>query len=478
MGTAQLPKKPARSTKTAKSASGKAAVSREYEDLPKAVARMVEEETAHIIQNIIGKSPSGDGDDFDTKSLQEKLSGLIDRHYRELSGRLAAAAVRDEAAVGMRQTPASVAQLLRSMGGDASNASEGEKPAAKKGKAGKPAAAPLSAAVSVVKCHFRDNALKPKTVTDVKFAVNITEPELISPAVFDYAAAKYLIKDIICRSIVEKIDREDNMGAEQSAALLDEIDGAGFDPPDIHGNIARSAGLENVRAGGFSMTHNALVAVLDKVKLDYQCVENNRSGREAAIREYEDSEIANLPDERYAIRLRYFNEEQLVDERAAYDARSGSFEREVQLLWDLIEVNYRDSKPVFKVHDFEDLAKKNKGRLRDLHKQTGGAPAQEIVREPAAVRFARMRERLQDMYKFLYPAERRIMEDRLAWLENENARLDFMIDPHCLRPGLLIDVDMTSIKRRKTTLNALAAALSEFLRSVFGCFNDAGAAVV
>jgi hypothetical protein len=83
-----------------------------------------------------------------------------------------------------------------------------------------------------------------------------------------------------------------------------------------------------------------------------------------------------------------------------------------------------------------------------------------------------MHERIKNMYEFLYPVERRIMEDRLAWLEKESSRLDFMINPHHLRPGLLIDVEITSIKRRKTTLNALAYTLGEFLRVVYGCFRE------
>jgi len=479
MGTVHLPKKsPARLKKNASGpASGLG-----HEAL-------IEEETGNIIQHLMGKLPPGTGDSLDMRGLKEKLSRSIDRHYREISGRLAASAVQDDAAVGTRQSSAGVAQLLRSLGGaDTFKSGEIEKPAGK-GKISdleahannllrQKTGSILSAdtAVSIVKCRFRDNALKPKTVTDVKLAVNITEPELISPAFYGYAAAKYLIKDLICRHIIESIDRGDKgIDEERIAALLSDLDNTHFDLSSIRRNIKKSAGLENVRTGGFNMAHNALVAILDLVKLDYQCIENTRDGREVVIREYEDSETANLPDERYAISLRYFDEEQLVEDRAAHDARINSFEHDMQLLWDLIEVNYHDSKPVFKVNDFEDLAKKNKGRIRDVLKHTPGKPAPEITKEPAGVRFARMHERIKNMYEFLYPVERRIMEDRLAWLEKESSRLDFMINPHHLRPGLLIDVEITSIKRRKTTLNSMAAALGEFLRGVYGCFQDAAA---
>jgi len=483
MGTVHLPKKPpTRLKKTASSPASGLENLPSRDSLRQAAARIVEE-------RLMGKLPAGAADSLDTRALREKLSRSIDRHYREISGRMAASAAQDEAAVGARQNSAGVARLLRSLGGsDAFDAGEIEKPAGKKNVSGLEAHAnsllrqktaaflPPDAAVSIVKCRFRDNALKPKTVTDVKLAVNIAESELVGPALYDYAAAKYLIKDLVCRHIVEAVDRAGDRGAldeERIAALLSDIDNAHFDLSNIRADIARSAYLENIRAGGFSMAHNALVAALDHVKLDYQCVENTRNGREVAIREYEDDDASNLPDERYAIRMRYFDEKQLADDRAAYDARIGVFERDIQLLWDLIEVNYRDSKPVFKVNDFEDLAKKNKGRIRDLFKYTPVAPAREITGDTVGARFARMRERIKNMYEFLYPVERRLMEDRLDWLEQESFRLDFMINPNHLRPGLLIDVEITSIKRKKTTLNSVASALGEFLGGVFACFQDA-----
>ena len=497
MGTVDLPQKPP--LRARKTASGPAS-GLGHGDLQQAVARMAEEETGNVARHLIGKLPPGAGDSIDARALKEKLSRSIDRHYRDISGRLAASAApkQEEMAVGTRQSFAGVAQLLRSLGGsDTFSPGELEKPAGRgksgyeytrsdleahvngilRQKTGAGAFLPADTAVSIVKCRFRDNALKPKTVTDVKLAVNITDSELIGPVFSGYAAAQYLIKDLICRQIIESIDREGDkiIDEERIAALLSEIDSANFDLSAVRGNIEKSAGIENIRTGGFSLAHNVLVAILDHVKLDYQCIENTRNGREVVIREYEDGDSANLPDERYAISLRYYDEEQLAEDRAAYDAQIDSFEHEAQLLWDLIEVNYHDSKPIFKVNDFEDLAKKNKGRMRDLLKHKHGAPAQEITKEPIGLRFARMHERIKNMYDFLYPVERRLMEDRLAWLERENSRLDFQINPHHLRPGLLIDVDITSIKRRKTTLNSLASALGEFLRGVYACFQNAAA---
>ena len=85
----------------------------------------------------------------------------------------------------------------------------------------------------------------------------------------------------------------------------------------------------------------------------------------------------------------------------------------------------------------------------------------------------RMREKMNKMYDFLYPIERRVMEERLAWLEQEYFRFDYMINPYHLQPGVLLDVDITSIKRKKVTLDSMANVLNEFLSGVSKGFHDA-----
>jgi hypothetical protein len=65
------------------------------------------------------------------------------------------------------------------------------------------------------------------------------------------------------------------------------------------------------------------------------------------------------------------------------------------------------------------------------------------------------------------------MEDRLAFLEREYNRFEYMINPYHLNPGILLDVDITSIKRKKATLDAMANVLNEFLHGVSKGFQDA-----
>ena len=62
-------------------------------------------------------------------------------------------------------------------------------------------------AYSIVKCAFKDNIVKPKTVTDVKLSVNILDTELISP-IFQYqATVEYLIKDLLSNHLMNLIDK-------------------------------------------------------------------------------------------------------------------------------------------------------------------------------------------------------------------------------------------------------------------------------
>ena len=471
-----------------------------YEGLQQAVTRILEEETGNVLHHLRGKLPLEVIERLDSKGgLKEKLYSSINRHYQEMFSRYAASDEQDEAAVFTRHTSAEIAELLRSMGGAVKfNIGEIEKSTEnrrdindlevhtnnilrRKTDAGAFAGGETDG--SVVKCVFRDNALKPKTVTDVKLAVNISDTELISPVFHYHAAAKYLIKELISRHIIESIERglngsQDEQSGEQFTELLFETVPAGFNPANVRGTVRRSADIETIRARGFNMAVNALVSILENAKLSYQFIENTRNGRELVIREYEDNDTVNLPDERYAIRLWYFDQEQLVEECTAYDAQVRNFEVKVQHLWNLIEVIYQDSKSVFKVNDFEDLAKKNKGRIRDLIKRKTGAPLYDITVEAAGekgnirARLARMHERIRNMYEFLYPVERRAMEDRLDWLEEESSRIDFLTNPHHLQPGLLIDIEITSIKRKKTTLDSLADALDKFLHHIHEGFQD------
>ena len=61
----------------------------------------------------------------------------------------------------------------------------------------------------------------------------------------------------------------------------------------------------------------------------------------------------------------------------------------------------------------------------------------------------------------------------MTFLEKEFQRFDYMINPYHIQPGLLLDVDICSIKRKKATLDGMANVLNEFLHGVSKGFQDA-----
>jgi len=443
--------------------------------------------------------------------LDERVYNFISQNYRSISGSFPLYASGDFGNDPERKNAAvkntAIQMMLENLGSaDRFNTGEIEKSARQWGiddleahtnnmlrrKAGIGSVVDFQKANSVIACVFKDNAKKPKTVTELRLAVNIPETELIDPETRFKARAAYLVKDIICRHLHENIDREINTEDNDSGDFLDrllnqkvEINSADLD--EHLQKLDKHDGIEEIRDKGFSAASNLIVSILNAVNLDCQFLENQKEKRELLIREYEDSDEAVLPDEHYQIRLRYFSKARLLEERKVYDGRLKSLSGDTQRLWDLLEVIYQDSKSVFKVNDFEDLVKKNKSRINDLIKNRTGASVYEApktIEEPPAtsqgekekvrVLLARMEERIKNISDSMYPIERQISEDRLSVLKNEFSCFENCINPYNLQPGILVDIDLTSIKRKRTTLDSMSAALGSFLTNVSGCFRNAG----
>jgi len=81
-----------------------------------------------------------------------------------------------------------------------------------------------------------------------------------------------------------------------------------------------------------------------------------------------------------------------------------------------------------------------------------------------------MEERIRNISDSMYPVERQITEERLSLLEKEFSDFENCINPYNLQPGILLDIDLTSIKRKRTTLDSMSAALGRFIDSVSNCF--------
>jgi len=408
-------------------------------------------------------------------------------------------------------------------------------------------------AYSIVKCAFKDNPIKPKTISDVKLSVNILDSELISP-IFQYqASVEYIIKDQISKTIIDMIDKEVEVfqdqlvdeGKEELAdseimferikrvpdftdddkenadsrrytfmakELVDKIEGLRaeipkdeFDSQNIRENIKKIVDIENIRNRGFNTAVNNITAILDTSKMGYQYIENLKNGRELIIREYEDTNELMLPDERYAIKLKYYDHSQLVKLRGSYDAQMEEFRKEIIHIWDVAEVVYQGKKKFGSINDFDDLTLKTKAKMTKLLQNKGIYNTQadtlyedevklwnEILflkaedteveklnqtylheKDMLKKMLRRTRDKVKTTFGYENPKTRVVMDQRIDFLENEFESYDYQINPYHIQPGIILDVDITSIKRKKFTLNRMANVLNEFLNGVSKGFQDA-----
>ncbi|MDZ7793318.1 MAG: cytoplasmic filament protein CfpA [Spirochaetia bacterium] len=587
MGSIDLPKSPMVFHPTKRSAVGsRNSLAQESRDQQEEVDRLMEEEVDKVVNHVASKLPSDVLERLDVMGgLKEKLYNYFNQNYQNMFNRYIVTSEdemlkkvrnfvdREEMKVTSRYTPKEISSLLDEVGGmDRFNTGEIEKSIVNmyghlqghiqrgindlenltnsllRQKTDVGAFIRGENAYSVVKCSFKDNIYKPKTVSDVKLSVNILDSELISPIFHYQATVEYIIKDLLSKHIMDEIDKEieqvkdeqieqgkeemndseiifekmrrvENHTSDEgddpdskrysiiSKRLMDrveglraEIDPTEFDSLNIRENLKKIIDLENIRNRGFNTAINSITSILDTSKMGYQYIENLKNARELLIREYEDMNYRELPDERYQIKLKYFDNAQLIEERKAYDVQVKSFEVEVQHLWDVLELVYEDKKMFKRVTDYNDLAKIYKNKIRRKIKDKTGDPLYEDIDkvwdeisfvEPAETqvekmnrtyvfdkdkigkKLALMQDKLQTMYGYRYPVQRRVIEERLQFLQQEFNKFDYLINPYHIQPGLLLDVDITSIKRKKATLDGMANVLNEFLHGISKGFQDA-----
>jgi len=405
-------------------------------------------------------------------------------------------------------------------------------------------------AYSIVKCVFKDNLYKPKTVTDIKLSINILDSELISPIFHYQTTVEYLLKDTLAKHIMELIDREieklkeeivdsgrpeltdsevmfekiklvekftdDNASDPNSRryailakkfldkieGLRAEIDQEDYDPLNMRERIKAIIDDENIRNRGFNTAVNTITSILDTSKLGYQVCDNKKNARECLIREYEDEDETQLPDERYSIRLVYYDQSQIRELKRIYDARMNAFIREVDAVVEVVEELYQRSKKKFGglkkiIKDFEDLAEAVMPKKWVKERQSINSDPDEIqwnklkYRDPVntfveknnrtytveikntSQKLKEIKEKLHTMYGYQNPVERVVIEERVNLLEKQFNKFIYEINPHHLQPGLLLDIDISTNKRKQYMMKAMANVLNEFLHSVSKGFADA-----
>ena len=87
-------------------------------------------------------------------------------------------------------------------------------------------------------------------------------------------------------------------------------------------------------------------------------------------------------------------------------------------------------------------------------------------------RFRILRRDLSEIFEMRFPAHRMLIEQRLSFLESEFLRFSSQITPHHVQPGLLLDLSLTNIKRKKITSQGMTNVLTEFLSGISRGFSD------
>ena len=209
-----------------------------------------------------------------------------------------------------------------------------------------------------------------------------------------------------------------------------------------------------------------------------------------AIRQRRDSTPVLMPD----------LQAQLLEDRASYDKQMEEYKKEIEHAWDVVEMVYQTNKSFFRVNDFEDIAKKMKNKIKRRIKAVTGDPLYEDMKktwneimyikagetdveklnqtylyEKTLLKkmLRRSLEKIQQIYGFRNPKMRVIMEERVNFLIKEFDEFDYLINPYHIQPGLILDMDITSIKRKKFTLMGMANVLNEFLHGISKGFQDA-----
>ena len=406
---------------------------------------------------------------------------------------------------------------------------------------------------TVIKASFRDNYDKPEEVVDVKLAINVLDSELISRIVMHQTLTEHLIKDVIASHIYSLVDREideinQQLQLEGRAALsneeaifekfkavenytdddegetskryrllpkhfLDRMKDLGselntldpdYDPLSVKDGIAKLLEENNIRTRGWHTAINSITAILDTSRMGYQHIENYKHARRLVIREYEETDLERLPDERYEIQLRYYEARQIREDQAAYSAQLNEFQREILRLWDVVEEVYKEEKARSGWRDWDDMVVSTLERGRPGRRtswfqtpaeEEGEEKAERVWNEITFVqrkltsleemnqtyeqliqefeeRFRLLRKRLHEIFEMRFPNHRVLIDQRLNFLESEFLRFMSNINPYHVQPGLLLEVAITSIKRKKITIQGMTNVLNEFLSGISKGFSD------
>jgi len=288
-----------------------------------------------------------------------------------------------------------------------------------------------------------------------------------------------------------------------------EISSEEYDALGVRENVFRIIEDDNIRNRGWNTAINALTHILDWSRMSYQHIENYKSSRRAVIREYEATDAKRLPDERYKMELLYLDNQQLLSLREAYATQLSELERTVTEVWAVSEEIYQENLRNTGRDDWDSFSSKVLGgkvqekrrswswfaapeepaegevqgvkarqwnEIVFIHPPEGKAIADNPTLEnrigELKARFPVMLKKLETVFEEKNPTLRQLVEGRIEFLQNEFSRFSAQVNPFHIQSGLILDVDVVTIKRKSTTMMKMANVLNEFLYQVSSGFHD------
>ncbi len=300
------------------------------------------------------------------------------------------------------------------------------------------------------------------------------------------------------------------------------------DPLDIRANVEKILNSEDLRNRGWNTAVNSITHVLDWSRMGYQHIENYKSSRHLIIREYENTFEESLPDERYELRLTHYTTAQLRALQEAYLQQLDEFERTITELWNVIDEVYNEYLKDINEENWEGFSSRLLGgRLQDkrpgwLKYLLGGEEEEEldleeeegelenvqaksddntddkgrkwnelVFVEADETEFAAINPTLQNRTREIQnrfaPMETILarvfdnrpdntvgvlLSNRLEFLFKEYRRFTAQVNPFHINAGLVLDVNIVTIKRKGATMMNMANVLNEFLYSISSGFQD------
>ena len=301
------------------------------------------------------------------------------------------------------------------------------------------------------------------------------------------------VYDFVAKKIVDSLEGDDlNIPAEE------------FETQNIRDNVKRILDEENVRNRGFNRVVNALTSILDESKLGYQAIDNYKNARLCSIHEYAAKDRDELPDETFGLRLNYLDLEQLIELRKAYDLQFAELSNEIDIAVQVVDTLFDDHRKENKILSYRGLAREimKKTATPKGEKKWWAFWKEESVEEPEEDvlwnelsfysskieerdeitkvnqsqllkhKIKLMKRRIYEIYEIHHPDDRRILDERVSFLEDSFQAFSALLNPHHIQQGLILEVNITSIKRKRTTLHAMSNVLNEFLFRVSRGFKD------